>query len=221
MAEEATVIGRLKTFIDSLGYSNSQFADKAGIPRPTLSQLVHGRNKSVSDTLLRKLYESFPSLNITWLLFGQGEMLNDSNIKISEPQNSGISAGTNEQDAYSQRIESLFPGFEDEIDDLETGENKRHNTSGTANGINFGNLEDSFMQSNSNTHSQPAGSSYNSSGDTMRKKEDLLNEIVMPLQMPSTASENTASNDSKADKRIKSIIVLYTDSSFEVFSSES
>ena len=120
MAEDATVIGRLKSFIDYLGYSNSQFADKAGIPRPTLSQLVHGRNKSVSDTLLRKLYESFPQLNITWLLFGQGDMLSSSNFEISERQDPQNKAYTDSQAADSQQSEILLPGFDEDYFGVES-----------------------------------------------------------------------------------------------------
>ena len=120
MAEDATVIGRLKSFIDYLGYSNSQFADKAGIPRPTLSQLVHGRNKSVSDTLLRKLYESFPQLNITWLLFGQGDMLSSSNFEISERQDPQNKAYTDSQISDSQQSEILLPGFDEDYFGVES-----------------------------------------------------------------------------------------------------
>lgn len=53
----------------------SQFADVALIPRPTLSQILSGRNKKISNEVLEKLHTAFPSLNISWLLFGDGEML--------------------------------------------------------------------------------------------------------------------------------------------------
>jgi predicted XRE-type DNA-binding protein len=43
------IISRLKLFLEQNGISNSQFADTCGIPRPTLSQLLNGRNKKVSD----------------------------------------------------------------------------------------------------------------------------------------------------------------------------
>ena len=38
---------RLKGFIQSQGLTNSQFADNCGIPRPSLSQLLGGRNKKI------------------------------------------------------------------------------------------------------------------------------------------------------------------------------
>lgn len=80
-------VSRLKTFISYLNIPVTQFADMCKIPRPTLSQLLNGRNKKVSDELIRKLHTEYPQLNITWLLFGEGSMLTNSNIQFSEPQN--------------------------------------------------------------------------------------------------------------------------------------
>ncbi|MBR6014346.1 MAG: helix-turn-helix domain-containing protein, partial [Selenomonadaceae bacterium] len=41
------IVSRLKMFLEQAGISNSQFADTCDIPRPTLSQLLNGRNKKV------------------------------------------------------------------------------------------------------------------------------------------------------------------------------
>lgn len=81
---------RLKTYIDYLGLTSSQFADMASIPRPTLSQLLTGRNKSISTDLVSKIHEAFPELNIAWLLFSEGDMVNDANIQFSTAQNAEI-----------------------------------------------------------------------------------------------------------------------------------
>ncbi len=81
------LVSRLKTFISYLNIPVTQFADMCKIPRPTLSQLLNGRNKKVSDELIRKLHAEYPALNVTWLLFGEGDMLNDTNIQLSEAQN--------------------------------------------------------------------------------------------------------------------------------------
>lgn len=74
MSEES-VATRLKVFISHLGISYSGFADNCGIPRPTLSQLVTGRNKKVSDSLLTQIHKVYPELSMVWLLFGEGPML--------------------------------------------------------------------------------------------------------------------------------------------------
>ncbi len=85
--EKSPIIERLCNFMEYSGLSNSQFADKAGIPRPSLSQMLHGRNKSLNNQVLEKLNEAFPELNIVWLLFGHGEMVDISKIEFSERQN--------------------------------------------------------------------------------------------------------------------------------------
>ena len=69
------IVSRLKKFLDHAGISNSQFADTCVIPRPTLSQLLNGRNKKVSDEVIAKIHRAYPTLNIMWLLFGDGEMI--------------------------------------------------------------------------------------------------------------------------------------------------
>jgi transcriptional regulator with XRE-family HTH domain len=69
------IVTRLKMFLEQAGISNSQFADTCDIPRPTLSQLLNGRNKKVSDEVIAKIHRAYPTLNIMWLLFGDGEMI--------------------------------------------------------------------------------------------------------------------------------------------------
>ncbi|MBR6431279.1 MAG: helix-turn-helix domain-containing protein [Muribaculaceae bacterium] len=73
------IVSRLKTFLDQTGISNSQFADTCEIPRPTLSQLLNGRNKKVSDEVIGKIHRAYPTLNVMWLMFGDGEMLMNGN----------------------------------------------------------------------------------------------------------------------------------------------
>lgn len=74
LMEEENVAIRLKFFMDNMGISNSQFADSCGIPRPTVSQLLNGRNKKISDVIIGMIHKSYPELSIMWLLFGEGEM---------------------------------------------------------------------------------------------------------------------------------------------------
>lgn len=79
------IISRLKLFLIAINMTSSQFADTCHIPRPSLSQLLNGRNKKVSDEIITKIHEAFPSLSVSWLLFGEGDMTTDKKIEISEP----------------------------------------------------------------------------------------------------------------------------------------
>lgn len=69
------IVSRLKQFITFLNIPVTQFADSCNIARPTLSQLLNGRNKKVSDEFISKIHDAYPALSIIWLLFGEGEML--------------------------------------------------------------------------------------------------------------------------------------------------
>lgn len=80
------IVSRLKKYMDYREIAISQFADTCNIPRPTISQILNGRNKKVSDELIGKIHSAFPDLSVVWLMFGEGDMLINSNIKTSEPQ---------------------------------------------------------------------------------------------------------------------------------------
>lgn len=72
---ETNVAIRLKHFMESKEIAITQFADMCGIPRPSLSQLLRGRNKKLSDVIVKQIHDRFPELSVLWLMFGEGEML--------------------------------------------------------------------------------------------------------------------------------------------------
>lgn len=82
MSEE-NIAFRLKFLIENLGISSSQFADKCDIARPTLSQLLTGRNKKISNLIIEQIHAAYPELSILWLLFGEGEMWSGPMVKKS------------------------------------------------------------------------------------------------------------------------------------------
>lgn len=65
---------RLKLLIRDLDITNSEFADKCGFSRATLSQLLTGRNKKISDVMISLIHDTYPDLSILWLLFDEGPM---------------------------------------------------------------------------------------------------------------------------------------------------
>ena len=85
---DSNIAERLKTFIEAKGMSYSQFADTCGIPRPSLSQLLTGRNKKMSDQMVGQIHNMFPELSVLWLLFGEGPMEDlRPEAKENPPQN--------------------------------------------------------------------------------------------------------------------------------------
>ena len=96
------IVSRLKKFITYAKVPVTQFADNCNIARPTLSQLLNGRNKKVSDELISKIHEAYPTLSVLWLMFGEGDMLTDKNIETSQPQNDAIFSFDDTQSAKDE-----------------------------------------------------------------------------------------------------------------------
>lgn len=187
MIDETTenpIIQRLKQFMAQTGLTSTQFADKASIPRPTLSQMLHGRNKSINNQVLAKLDENFPELDIVWLLFGRGDMLVNGNIKSSERQNALFFDEPKGQAPENDTVN-------DEPDVTYGIKAKLHKEIGSA--------KDDLPSSD--------GPGWAASVLCSPPEEAIRNA--------------TKSVSTEAGKRISSIIVLYTDNSFETFTPSS
>ena len=77
---------RIKKWIEKEGLKSSQFADKIGVNRATISHILSGRNKPSVD-FLEKLILSYPDLDANWLITGIGYMYKtkeQKDVKISK-----------------------------------------------------------------------------------------------------------------------------------------
>ena len=86
---------RLKYLLEALGLSASQFAEKVGIQRSSMSHVLSGRNKPSLDMLI-KILEEFPDVDPDWLLLGNGEVYrsernNQTKNSVDEDQITTIS----------------------------------------------------------------------------------------------------------------------------------
>lgn len=67
-------IKRLEYLMDYYSLNASLFADKIGVQRSSISHLLSGRNKPSLDFIL-KITEEFPSVDLYWILNGEGNFL--------------------------------------------------------------------------------------------------------------------------------------------------
>lgn len=63
---------RIELLMKCYELSPSQFADRTGIQRASVSHILSGRNKPSLEVML-KIYESFPGIDMKWLMTGVGE----------------------------------------------------------------------------------------------------------------------------------------------------
>lgn len=88
------------------GLTYSQFADSCGIPRPSLSQLLTGRNKKISDVMIGQIHNMFPDLSIVWLLFGEGPMETGPEANLNLDHDSLTKEYDHDLDSYKNELES-------------------------------------------------------------------------------------------------------------------
>lgn len=112
------IVNRLKIYMESKGIGSTQFADSCKIPRPTLSQILSGRNKKISDEVISKIHNAFPQLSVMWLLFGEGQMELVANNQFSEPLK-GVQ--TPSQTASTNAFSSTVNNTENTANQIDSG----------------------------------------------------------------------------------------------------
>ena len=231
------LVNRLKYYMDYAQVTISQFADRCGIPRPTMSQLINGRNKRISDEVISKIHNAFPDLSVLWLMFGEGDMTTNANIETSEPQIVAKGASLPHQTADLQQHNSQNANNEacaQETPSSETFENLLFETpQDEPFRINASQIEDSAPKDNILFETSPAcndqpGAPHNPP-QTIPAQADNLHDITRTLGAniappPASSSQAETSSEDKrisispdAHKKITNIVVFYSDNSFQSF----
>ena len=65
---------RLKQLIDYYGISTRQFEQKISVSNGVIAKVLSA-NTTLRSDILSKITDSFPDVNLDWLLTGKGEML--------------------------------------------------------------------------------------------------------------------------------------------------
>lgn len=67
---------RIRQVMDSMGLSQQEFAQKLGMSPASLSNIFNGRSNPTNNHV-QAIHRAFPNINTSWLMFGEGTMLND------------------------------------------------------------------------------------------------------------------------------------------------
>lgn len=70
---EQTVKYRLEQFLKNRGIKKTEFAKTIGVSNSYITSM----RKSIQPDKLEKINYSYPDLNMSWLLYGEGTMLRD------------------------------------------------------------------------------------------------------------------------------------------------
>ncbi len=189
------IVSRLKQYLDQEEISVTQFADQCGIPRPSASQLLSGRNKKVSDEVISKIHAAYPALSMLWLLFGEGSMGSVGNIETSGPQNSAFYNDSSFQNVDRQEPEREFVFSKSSPADID--------------------------RKNFSKPDENAGE-YVESGEVREEAEAPYGFPTPRRKTATRTGSNAPGGDTftftgETGKRVMSIVVFYDDNSFESF----
>lgn len=217
---------RLQQFLELENITPARLADTLGVQRSGLSHILSGRNKPGFE-FITKLLTKFPHINSDWLLLGKGkpykEMITGQGgtAPLLSSQNSGNSVyGKNGISGSSN-----FAGNGIKYDSI-LYDNVQHND------IPYNGIQNSVVQSNNVQYNDVQGVEFPSSEDfgtnypesanlqsTVNSTYSTDNLNNTPKNSLSEPSENRVNVQNKVDggkkKRIKRVIIFYSDGSFE------
>lgn len=75
---------RIKQLMDSQHMNQQTFSQYTGISPATLSNVIAGKQNPTLKTI-EAIKKKFPSLNLDWLMFGDGEMFPDATSTAGSP----------------------------------------------------------------------------------------------------------------------------------------
>ena len=63
--------------LERVNLTPGNFADKIGVAPATISHILSGRNKYPSAEVMLRLHETYPEIDLNWLLTGEGTLIKD------------------------------------------------------------------------------------------------------------------------------------------------
>lgn len=123
-------VKRLETIFDYYGLTASLFADKINVQRSSISHLLSGRNKPSLDFTL-KVIESFPEVELLWLLNGKGSFPKGENGSEEKTAISSNEKAVQDNNLFSQEITASTTNVEisTTIPNIQTEEKLVHSDS--------------------------------------------------------------------------------------------
>lgn len=205
------MIDRINLLLKAKNITARQFAEEIGIQPSGISHILSGRNNPSLDFVL-KVMKRWPEINISWLMFGKGEMyVFPSEILQTTVQPQAI----NQETAESQPVEyDLFSQ-----PSLTAEEQASQNDNNSV-------LKDKMQQSGKQ---EVSSSDMNTPlphipTDNPAEKQSVVTKEVVKNNEPPKADEISTKDPDKVDvpvqlnvmtkKRIQKIVVLYDDHSF-------
>ena len=217
---------RLQQFLELENITPARLADTLGVQRSGLSHILSGRNKPGFE-FITKLLTKFPHINSDWLLLGKGKPYKEmmagqggTPSLLSSPNSGNSVYGKNVVSGSSNFAGNRIPYdsvLYDNIQDNDIPYSGVQNNTLQNNDIQYNDLQETeFHSSEDFGTNYPESANLQNAGNSPYNTDNLNNTPKNNLSEP---SENRVNVQNKADggkkKRIKRVIIFYSDGSFE------
>lgn len=205
------MIDRINLLLKAKNITARQFAEEIGIQPSGISHILSGRNNPSLDFVL-KVMKRWPEINISWLMFGKGEMyVSPVEMQQTSVQQQAIDQKTTE----SQPVEYDLFSQPSLTAEAQVPQNDNNSV-----------LKDKMQQSGKQ---EVSSSDMNTPlpyipTDNPAEKQSVVTQKVVKNNEPPKADEISTKDPDKVDvpvqvnvmtkKRIEKIVVLYDDHSF-------
>lgn len=114
---------RIRLIQEQLGLSQVEFANKLGISPASLSSIYTGRTNPTNNHVMA-IHKAFPQINVSWLMFGEGEMCEagsetgiEGNLSFADNGEDDGALEERKQNSSNTVGISLFPSVEDNLEE--------------------------------------------------------------------------------------------------------
>lgn len=112
---ETTITQRIKQVLNFYDVSENSLANQMGVSQTTINSALKPEKDSVSSKILTGVWTVFPQLNITWLLTGEGEMLNGGDTRVATEEDGGLAARVAALEERAARQDRMIGKLTDSI----------------------------------------------------------------------------------------------------------
>ena len=128
---------RIHQILDWTNLSQQDFANRLGISPASLSSIFTGRTNPTNNHV-QAIHRAFPEINVSWLLFGEGNMMeNLKNSSVQLPDSDGFSQ-MGESAILPDSGSSASSFHEDDLGNYSSNEATAENLSFGRREINYG-----------------------------------------------------------------------------------
>ena len=189
---------RIEYLMNTYNLTPSQFADKTGIQRASVSHILADRNKPSLEVFL-KIHRAYPDVPLAWLVADEGEppVISDASSDSTDTVAGDVAAVAGSDSVPQVAATTLFPSF---MEDLPTADD-----------ADIQNVESKSAEVESKQPQIPS--------EPVRDMPEEAGDGTVPVKepQPQAGEQLSLRMEPQCGKRIREIKIFYDNGTYETF----